>query len=101
MMKRGFVLLLVIIGMATSVYGNTFHRYLNGKVESISNYSITVGGQRYSLNPYAVYRAHDRNSNGSFNEKPVRNSDVKVGQHVYIKVEGSTVHEVIIERWEK
>ncbi len=100
-MKRGIFVLLLIFGMASSVYGNTFHRYLNGKVESVSDYSIVVGGQKYYFDPYAVYRAQDRNSNGSFNENPVRHSAVKVGQHVYIKVEGSTVHEVIIERWER
>jgi hypothetical protein len=100
-MKRGIVVLLIIFGISFPVYGNTFHRYMNGKVDAVSDHSIIVSGHKYTLAWNAVYRVHDRNRSGSFSDNLAQHSDVHAGQPVYVKVEGSTVYEVIIERWKK
>lgn len=100
-MKRGIIVLLVIFGISFPVYGNTFHRYINGKVEAISDHSIVVSGHNYTLASNVVYRVHDRTPSGSFSDNLARRSEVYSGQSVYLKVEGTTVYEVIIERWKQ
>jgi hypothetical protein len=100
-MKRGIVVLLVIFGISLPAYGNTFHRYIKGKVEAISDYSIVVSGHSYTLAGKVVYRVHDKSPSGSFSDNLARSSDLHAGQPVYIKVEGRTVYEVIIERWKQ
>jgi hypothetical protein len=100
-MKRTIIVLLLIFGISFPVYGNTFHRYEKGKVEAISDYSIVVSAHRYSLALNTVYRVQDRTPSGSFSENLAKHGDVHIGQHVYLKVEGTTIHEVIIERWKQ
>jgi hypothetical protein len=100
-MKRGIFVLFIIFGISFPVYGNTFHRYINGTVEAISDDSIVVSRHNYTLASNVIYRVHDRTPSGSFSDNLARRYDVRAGQPVYIKVEGTTVYEVIIERWKK
>lgn len=100
-MRRGIVVLLLIFGISFPAYGNTFHRYINGKVEAITDYSIVVSGYTYNFAGKVIYRVHDRTPRGSFTENLAGRSDVQAGQSVYVKVEGNTVYEVIIERWKR
>jgi hypothetical protein len=104
-MKRMLFTLCVASVLGVLLYSvplnaNTFHVYVSGNVTSFGNNEMTVDKRRFLLSSNVRVAFHDK-KNGSYFESKGKLSDVKVGQPVIIKAEGSAAHEILIERWKQ
>lgn len=87
------------VAMTSSEAGTT-HIYIGGIVQGISNNEISVNSHRYTLAPTVRVLAINKR-NGAYFEDKSSVSDILVGQPVKVKVEATTVYEVLIERWKQ
>lgn len=91
---------LCVILFTESVTAATYHTYIPGMITSFQNNIIYIDKSRFILAPDVRIFNHVRR-NGAYYEEKTRFSDVSVGQPVLVKVEGSTVYEILIERWKQ
>lgn len=84
----------------TSTYGQSYHKYYTGVVQNVYSDGIVVDGQTYSYASDMKIKAHNQ-VDGAFDEVEGRLSEVRVGVSVVMKLEGTTIHEIIIERWKQ
>jgi hypothetical protein len=84
----------------SQVQAGTTHFYTGGIVQEITQSEIWVGANRYTLAP--SLRVIDINKrNNAYYEDRSSLYQVRSGQPVRVKVEGSTVYEILIERWKQ
>jgi hypothetical protein len=85
----------------TGTYDKSVHKYFTGTVQERSSDGIVFNNQRYVFAPNIKIAAHEKISSGSFREVAARSSDIVTGANVIIKVVGTTIYELIIERWKQ
>jgi len=95
-----FWLLVGCAVLANQVQAGTNHIYRGGIVRDITPGEITVGTNHYTLAP-AVRVLVINKRNGAYFEDKSSLSEIRAGQPVKIKVEATTVYEVLIERWKQ
>lgn len=100
-LKSGLLLgLLGVLLCAVSLNAATYHVYFTGIVTSFGNNEINVNNKRYILAPKVTVLFQDKQK-GSYYEKKGSLSDIRIGQPVIVKAEGSSAHEILIERWKQ
>jgi hypothetical protein len=99
-MKKIFIIIILLCLQSVATEAVTMQHYINGTIEHVTGDSITVNGNTYSLSPKVSIRAHEKRDNSMY-EVAGKTSEMTAGAQVYIRVEGTTVHEVIIERSKK
>jgi hypothetical protein len=99
-MKKLFIIIILMFLYSVATEAATMQRYINGTIENVTNDSITVNGNIYVFSPKVSIRAHEYRDNSMY-EVAGKTSEMTAGVQVYIRVEGTTVHEVIIERSKK
>jgi hypothetical protein len=99
MKKTVFVLVMLFFLLSTAL-ADTFHYYFNGKVAGISETSIQIGKRVYAIAPGSRVVVQDKR-NGAIYEEPARVYSINPGDSVTVRVEGSTVNEILIERWRR
>lgn len=71
--------------------------YINGAIEYATDNSIRLNGNTYTLSPKVIIRAHEKHGNSLY-EVPGKMSEVTTGTPVYLRIEGTTIYEVIVVR---
>lgn len=93
----GLVVLLVVCAGSAFAWRDGY--YTGGKVQAIpASDKLTVGNRTYTVIPKCDIVIQSKNG-PSINEKPARFYDLVTGDYVSIKVEGSSVKRLVIERW--
>lgn len=85
----------------TSSFGRSQHKYYTGVVEDSSRAGIVLNKMQYTYSPILKVKAHQKIKNGSFSVVSADLDEVHRGTSVIVKVEGSTIYEIIIERWKQ
>ena len=108
---RVIILMLIVVSLKTNdtsfarsttkSFGRSFHKYYTGVVQGISKDGIVFNNQQYIFAQNIKIAAHEKNNNGNFREVAARSNDIAVGAHVIIKVVGTSIYEIIIERWKQ
>ena len=102
-----FIMMILVDGSSyarstSRTYGRSFHKYNTGVVQASSSAGIVFNNRQYTYAPTVKIRAHVKNTqDGSFKEIKAELYDIRVGSNVIIKVEGTTIYEIIIERWKQ
>lgn len=100
MRKIVICFLFVICFLSTLATAGTFHYYFNGRVRAVSDSNIQVETRRFTIAPGCkVILIQNRNK--AFFEDPARINDIHPGESVSVRVEGSRVDEIRIERWKR
>jgi len=99
-MKKIFIIIILMLLYSVATEAATMQRYINGTIEHVTGDGITVNGNTYILSPKVSIRAHEYRDNSMY-EVAGKTSEMTPGAQVYIRVEGTTVYEVIIERSKK
>lgn len=101
-----FVLVMLVHGTSygrstdKTYSGRSFHKYHTGVVQGSSSAGIVFNNKQYTYAPTVKIRAHVKNTkDGSFQEIKAEMYEIQSGTNVIVKVEGSTIYEIIIERW--
>ena len=89
-----------VLFLSASLSAASYHVYMTGYVASYGNNQLIVGKKRFILTPGVTVAFHDRR-NGSYIVVKGKLSDVRVGQPVVVKAEGSSAYEILIERWKQ
>lgn len=95
----GAGMFVTVVSVMTANAGTT-HIYTGGSIQDISQDQLVVGANRYTVSPSVKIIILNKR-NGSYYEDAGRRSDLQTGQPVRLKVEGTTVYEVVIERWKQ
>ncbi len=109
-MFRGFVLIIFSAMLfvdatsyarsTTTSSGRSYHKYYSGVVQSSSNEGIVVNDRNFLYSANVKIKAHEKRNN-TFREVAGNMNEVRSGAHVVLKVEGSNIYEIIIERWKQ
>jgi hypothetical protein len=99
-MKKIIIIIIIVCLQSVAIEADTMQRYINGTIEYVTLDSITVNGNTFALSPKVSIRAHEKRDNSMY-EVAGKTSEMIPGVQVYIRIEGTTVYEVIIERSEK
>ncbi len=100
MKKCALLVLFLVWCLGGGVYALSVHYYLNGRVNAVSDNSITVDGRVFKIVPRARV-AIQTERNGAFFEDPARISNISRGDSVNVRVTGNTVDDIQIERWKR
>ena len=99
-MRIVIVTMLILAGMISHSLATTFHYFYNGRVKSISDDTMAIGDKSFRVAEKVKVLQHEER-NGAFYENPSNLRTVNVGMSVTVKVEGSVITEIIIERWKR
>ncbi len=101
-MKRLLLLVMcisILSGLTSPLYAWNTAYFTSGKVVTVSYPDkLVVGKRTYTMAPKAEIVIRYKNG-PSIYEKKGSFSDIYQGDKVYIRVEGTTIHQVFIERW--
>lgn len=112
MNKFTLMLIVVVVALSDGVsharsttgrYGistRSFHKYYSGIVQRVFDSGIVLNSNNYFYASKVKILSHVKN-NGVFKEAGASMYEVREGVPVIIKVEGTTIHEIIIERWKQ
>jgi hypothetical protein len=84
----------------TNSSGRSNHKYYSGVIQSSSNEGIVVNDRNFLYSANVKIKAHEKRDNG-FREVAGNMNEVRSGAHVVLKIEGSNIYEIIIERWKQ
>ncbi len=98
--KLGFYLgIIIVLGLLCSHgLATTEHRYINGKVTSISGQKLIIGERIFEVAQDCIVRVHYRKGVAIY-ERPGSFKEIVPGKWVNVKVLGGVISEVIIEEW--
>jgi hypothetical protein len=84
----------------TTSSGRSYHKYYSGVVQSSTSQGVVVNDRSFLYSANVKVKAHEKRDNG-FREVAGNMNEVRSGAHVVLKVEGSNIYEIIIERWKQ
>ncbi|HTP64354.1 MAG TPA: hypothetical protein VMJ66_03105 [Geobacteraceae bacterium] len=101
-MKRLLLLVLTcfsLLALTSPLYAWNTAFFASGKVESVSYPDkLVIGKRTYTLAPKSEIVIRYKKG-PSIYEKKAYFSDINRGDKVFVRVEGTTIHQVFIERW--
>ena len=84
----------------TTSSGRSYHKYYSGVIQSSSNEGVVINNRTFLYSENVKVKAHEKRNNG-FREVVGNMYEVRSGAHVILKIEGSNIYEIIIERWKQ
>jgi hypothetical protein len=100
MRKTVALLLYTVFTVPLMAEADTYHHYFNGRVAAVSESSIQLGKRRFSIASGSRI-VIQKKLNGAYLEEHAKISMINQGDSVTVRAEGTTVNEIIIERWKR